>query len=204
MFNLRIEKRIQILKSENFGELGEAKNSRLKFVIRNRKDAIRVKRLANKIAESFIAKMAYCEKCELHEWSSDYDSEFCEYSDNLREVYHERILLRNKYRMFSRIRSLRKYLDLIYKGDITEMRWNTCGDFAILFNTNLSPKYKKYLYNDWEEDIKHARIQLPLELETCGDWIIEHMYDNLISYREKDYVFEETNLVRFDEEDLPF
>ena len=74
MFSKRIERKIQIIQSENFGELGEARNSRLKFVVRNRKDAIRVKRLANKIAESFIAKMAYCDKCELHEWNSDYDS----------------------------------------------------------------------------------------------------------------------------------
>lgn len=204
MFSKRIEKQIQIIKSENFGKLGEARNSRLKFVVRNRKDAIKVKRLVDKIAVSFMLKMAYCDRCELHEWSSDYDSEFYEYSDDLREAYHERILLRNKYRVFSKIRHLRKYLDLIYKNDITQMKWHTCGEFAVLFNTNLNPEYKKYLYNDWEEDIKRARIQLPLDNGTCGDWIIDHMYDNYICYNEKDYVFEEKNLVRFDEEDLPF
>lgn len=204
MFSKRIEKQIQIIKSENFGKLGEARNSHLKLVVRNRKDAIKVKRLVNKIAESLMFKMAYCDQCELHEWSSDYDSEFYEYDDDLCEAYYERILLRNKYRVFSKIRYLRKYLDLVYKCDITQMKWHTCDEFAVLFNTNLSPEYKKYLYNDWEENIKRARIQLPLDNGTCGDWIIDHMYDNFICCNEEDYVFKEKNLVHFDEEDLPF
>lgn len=166
MFSKRIEKRIQILKSENFGELGEARNSHLRLVIRNRKDAIKVKRLVNRIAESFVTVMAYSDRCELHEWNSDYESDFYEYDDDLCKAYHERVLLRNKYRAFSKIRGLRKYLDLIYKEDITQMRTCTCSDFAILFNTDLYPEYKEYLYDGYygEEDNK-VKIYLPSELD---------------------------------------
>ena len=177
MFSKRIGNQIQVMESENMWQIGQAWKRRLRFIVRNRKDAVWTKVLMKKIAESFLHVMAYSDKCELHEWSYDYESEFYDYSDDLHEAYYERILARNCYRAGCKFRYLKRYLNLIYKNDVSDMRKWCCSDLAILFNTELETEYKKHLYESyWDEENNNKKVFLPIEV----DFYMDHIFDKYL------------------------
>lgn len=177
MFSKRIGKQIQIIESENMWEMGPAWKRKLKLIVKHRKDAIRAKSLTKKISESFLHVLAYNDKCELHEWRYDYESEFYDYSDDLHEAYYERILARNCYRAGCKFRYLKRYFSLIYKSDVSYMQECCCGDLAILFNTKIDAEYKEYLYKTcWDEERNEKKIYLPIEV----DFYMDHIFDKYL------------------------